>query len=137
MLTSYLTSRYQDGGRGPGAFDCWGLVRTARHQLFGLPLLPSYGAIAADDKLRLTGAALEVMRTGFAPAPPIPGAIATCWRGRLCQHVALVVEADGRLGVLETGSRCGPRWLPLKVFEELNLKVIYYDDRNLSQYPAR
>lgn len=137
MLTPYLTSRYQDGGRGPDMFDCWGLVRSARHELFGLPLLPSYGDIAAGDKPQLTRAARDVIRTGFRPTAAVPGAIATCWRGQLCLHVGLVVALDGRPGVLDTGARCGPRWLPLRDFEQRNLKVIYYDDRDLSQHPAR
>lgn len=98
--------------------------------------MPSYGAIAAADKPSLTRAAREVMATGFRPAVPVPGAIATCWRGRLCTHVALVIEVDGRLSVLETNQGSGPRWRWLADFESNQLKVLYYDDRDLPQYPA-
>ena len=50
------------------------------------------------------------------------------WRGLLCHHVGVVVEADGRLAVLETGSRIGPRWLRLDDFQRLYLDVRFYDN---------
>lgn len=142
MMQQYLQSRFQDGGRGEAVaghrrWDCWGITRSARHELLGLPLLPSYGAIAAADKRALTRAAREVMAAGFVPVPARPGAIATCWRHGLCQHVGLVIARDGRLGVLDTSSSQGPRWRDLAAFELNHLKVIYYDDRDLSQHPAR
>ena len=125
MLESYLTSTYRDGGRGPRVFDCYGLVRAARHELFRLPLLPSYGAISPDDKAQMTATcATESQR--FRQSNPQPAAIATCWRGQLCVHVGVCVELNGRLGVLETGRKCGPRWLSLRDFERRYLKVIYY-----------
>jgi hypothetical protein len=76
------------------------------------------------------------MAGGFRPTDPLPGAIATCWRGRLCTHVALVIEVDGRPAVLETNQASGPRWRWLADFASTQLKVIYYDDRNISQHPA-
>lgn len=125
MLNAYLASTYRDGGRGPEVYDCWGLTRTARHELFGLPLLPSYGAIAADDKRALTEACVREAEH-FNEGPPLEGAIATVWKRGLCVHVGLVAALDGRLGVLETGRRIGPRWLPVADFERHYLKVIYY-----------
>lgn len=125
MLDTYLTSTYQDGGRGPRVFDCYGLVRAVRHDLFGLPLLPSHGAISPDDKAQMT-ATCEAERQRLTQGNPAPAAIATCWRGQLCVHVGVCVELNGRLGVLETGRKCGPRWLSLADFERRYLKVIYY-----------
>lgn len=45
MLNKFLLAPYVDGGRGPAAFDCWGLCIAVRHELFGLPLLPSLGGV--------------------------------------------------------------------------------------------
>ncbi|WP_375058425.1 hypothetical protein [Zobellella sp. DQSA1] len=135
-IARYLQSRYRDGGRGPWVYDCWGLVRAGRHELYGLPLLPSYGAIDPDDKPGLTRAARAVMRAGFRPVAPAPGAIATCWRGRLCLHVGLVIEIEGRLEALETNRSTGPRRQRLADFEANHLQVVYYDDRDLPQHPT-
>lgn len=124
-LKPYLAARYQPGGRGPAVFDCWGLVRAVRHEVFGLPLLPSWGEIDPDDKRRLTHAcATEAKR--FTPGAPAVASIATVWRGSLCIHVGIVVEINSRLAVLETGKRIGTRWLHLDDFEAQYLKVIYY-----------
>lgn len=121
----YLAARYEFAGRGPDAYDCWGLVRAVRHEVFGLPLLPHWGAVGEDDKRSLTRACLDEARH-FTPGPPVPTSIATVWRGQLCIHVAIVVEINGRLAVLETGKRIGTRWLYLDDFEAQYLKVVYY-----------
>ena len=44
MLNKFLLAPYVDGGRGPAAFDCWGLCIAVRHELFGLPLPPRLGS---------------------------------------------------------------------------------------------
>ena len=83
------------------------------------------GAISPDDKAQMTATcATESQR--FRQSDPQPAAIATCWRGQMCVHVGVCVELNGRLGVLETGRKCGPRWLSLRDFERRYLKVIYY-----------
>lgn len=127
MIEHYLRSTYQDGGRGPTAFDCYGLVRAVRHELFNLPLLPVYGAISPDDKPSLTRICQHEARA-LTPCKPTPAAIATVWRGKVCIHFGVCIELDGRLGVMETGRRIGPRWLSLRDFERRYLKVIYYHD---------
>lgn len=45
MFEKYLSASYEDGGRGPARLDCWGLARLARHEVYGLPLLPSWGYV--------------------------------------------------------------------------------------------
>jgi hypothetical protein len=63
---------------------------------------------------------------------PRPGAIACCYRGSLCTHIAIVVEIDGRLMILETDEpgkgRHGPRLVSLKPFQQRYLRVVFYDD---------
>ncbi|MBR9764150.1 MAG: C40 family peptidase [Rhodobacteraceae bacterium] len=43
---------YRDGGRGPKAFDCWGIVRQVFADQLGVDL-PGYGDISADDLRRV------------------------------------------------------------------------------------
>ncbi|KAA0910690.1 hypothetical protein [Pusillimonas sp. ANT_WB101] len=133
MINRYLQTRYVKYGRGPVDVDCYGLVRLARHELFGRAMLPSYSEIDPDDKQALTAATLLVREEGcFLPCTAQLGAIATAWRARLCVHVGLVVHADGRLWVLETNEGKGPCLTSIWDFEPRYTQVIYYDDTTLS-----
>lgn len=128
-LDDLLRTRYVKYGRGPVELDCWGLVRVARAELFGSDWLPSYIDIDPQDKAGLTEAALEVREQGgFREIEIRPGAIATAWRARLCVHVGIVVEADGRLWILETDEGTGPGLIRPANFERRYSKVIYYDN---------
>ena len=128
-LTDLLKTRYVRGGRGPVDADCWGLVRMARLGLFGRSLLPSFSDIAPADKKGLTSACLTVRDDGgFREVGIQPGAIATAWTGRLCVHVGIVVESDGRTWILETDEGTGPALTRPGLFEKRYARVIYYDD---------
>lgn len=132
-IDDFLRTRYVKHGRVAPELDCWGLVRLARADLFRRSLLPAFDGIDPMDKRSLTAAALGVRQDGgFSEVPARPGAIATAWRGRLCVHVGIVVESDGRLWVLETDEPAGPMMIRLPVFESRYTQVIYYDDQNLS-----
>lgn len=48
----YVGLPFQDGGRGPDAFDCWGLLRDVYARELGV-MLPSYGEISAHDLVRI------------------------------------------------------------------------------------
>lgn len=127
-INEYLSCRYEDGARGPEMFDCWGLVRDARHRHLGKRLLPSWGHVRNTEPKEFTRAYraeaqhMEVCR-------PEPGAIAAVMRGHLCVHVALVVEAGGRLKALEINPTRGARCLPLAQWERDHNTVVYYRDR--------
>lgn len=128
-LDDLLKTRYVKYGRGPDEHDCWSLVRVARAELFGREWLPSYVEIDPQDKQGLTKAAAEVRaQGGFVEVDIRPSAIATAWRARLCVHVGIVVEADGRLWVLETDEGTGPGLIRPASFERRYSKVIYYDN---------
>lgn len=47
---------FEDGGRGPDAFDCWGLVRFAYHQFLDIDLvdynISAYSSSMVDHKIR-------------------------------------------------------------------------------------
>lgn len=110
--------------------NCWGLARLARHDIYGLPLLPRSDGITASDKRSLTRACGDVVARHLEQInTPRLGALATVWRGRLCVHVALVVEIENRLAILEVDQRIGCRWQRLHDWERRQTKVIYYHDR--------
>lgn len=124
-----ITAKYKDGGRGPLFYDCWGLTRYARSELYNLPLLPSYGHISADDKRKLTKACAEVIRSHvFEWCDPWPSAIATVWQGGACTHIALVIEREGQLAVLEINKGSGIRIVALDEFQRLYSDVRFYND---------
>lgn len=131
MLKHYLSAPYRDGGRGPIAFDCWGLCIAVRHQLLGLPLLPSLGAVG-KDRLRENTHAYHDLKQGMETCPPEVGAIAAVFCGALCLHVGVVVESEGRLKVLDTnpGGAC---LRTTGEFEAAHPKVVYYRDRVLPE----
>jgi len=128
-INNLLAVPYRPYGRGVDGCDCWGLVRLVREALRG-ESLPSFGAVSPTSKRELTEAACSVIAGSQfrrVPAPAV-GAIATVWRGLLCHHVGVVVEAEGRLAVLETGSRIGPRWMRVEDFVRLYADVRFYDN---------
>lgn len=130
MINQYLTTTYNRTGTGvDGVHNCWSLVRLARHELFGLPLLPSYAEIPAEDKRGLTRACKETCNLSkLIPTEPKASAIATAWHASLCVHVGLVVEADGRLWILETDEPTGPCLTEIRKFESRYTRVVYYAD---------
>jgi hypothetical protein len=129
MLNKFLSAPYRDGGRGPAAYDCWGLCIAVRHQLLGLPLLPSLGAVG-KDRVRENTHAYHDLKQGMEACAPELGAIAAVFRGALCLHVGVVVEADGRLKVLDTNPG-GARLRNVREFETDFPMVVYYRDRIL------
>lgn len=129
MLSKYLSATYEDGARGPDRYDCWGLVRAVRHELLGLPLLPSFGAVRNTMPAAFTRA-YEEQAALMEECEPEPGAIAAVFRGRIVIHVAVVIEVDGALAVLEIrNDRTSARWLRIPDFESRYLRVIYYRDK--------
>lgn len=48
----YVGTPFEDGGRGPARFDCWGLVQAVYRDQLGIEL-PHYGEISAKDLLRV------------------------------------------------------------------------------------
>lgn len=127
MPNRYLEVPYIKFGRTMEGADCYGLVRMARHDLLGLPLLPLHDSVSPDDKKEMTETSREIVKhEGLIPCAFKVGAIATAWVGRLCIHVGLVIEADGRLWVLETDQKKGPCLTMPNKFEARYTNVIYY-----------
>ncbi|MNM29956.1 hypothetical protein D3C76_481950 [compost metagenome] len=131
MFDKYLSSTYEDGGRGPARFDCWGMARAVRHEVYGLPLLPSWGYVRNTMPMEFTRA-VNHEAAGMERCEPEVGAIACVWRGDICIHVALIVEAEGRLHGLEM-KPSGATIKPLRRFQDQYLKVSYHRDRILPE----
>lgn len=128
MIQAYLREVvWTPDGMDYPRLNCWGLTRHARHEMYGLPLLPAF-AIDAADKAGQTRAAAQVIRSCLVEDGPSPGAVAAVWRGRLCTHVAVVVEIEGRLAVLEVDQRINCRWRWLRDWERMQTGVTYYRD---------
>jgi hypothetical protein len=100
-----------------------------RVSLFGLPLLPLYGGIHADDKRGLSKAATSTIDSHLVESKMQIGAITAAYRASLCVHVGIVVEFDGKPHIAEIGSKTGFRILSVERFEATYTKVRYYIDK--------
>ena len=130
-LQDLLKVPYVSNGRTTDGADCYGLVRLARHHLFGKSLMPLYLNVDGSDKKQLTKAMLRES-INYQIVKPAPGAIACAYRGMLCGHIAICVDIDGKLMILETDEpgrgNEGARLTHLKQFENRFYKVVYYND---------
>lgn len=126
-LAPYLSTLYQRHGRGPVNYDCYGLVRAVRHEIFSKPLMPAYVEVEPDNKLQLTRAASDAVANHISRCEAVPGAIAMAWRGRVCVHVGVVVVADGRRWIMETDEPTGPQLVSLRSFQSRYPRVEFYD----------
>jgi hypothetical protein len=124
-LNDYIGLQYEDGARGPDRHDCWSLCRAIRHEILGLPLLPSFGHVRHTMPREFTKSYQAVAETMTICTPEV-GAIAAVFRGKICLHVAVVVEIDGDLAIMEINPKTNCRWLRIPDFERRYLKVVYY-----------
>lgn len=127
-VNKYLGCVYEDGARGPEHYDCWGLVRQARHADLGCRLLASYGSLRNTDPREFTRAYREESAV-MDQCTPEHGAIAAVLIGKICVHVALVYASPNGLQVLEINPKRGPRTLPLHQWQRDHLTVTYHRDK--------
>ena len=138
MIDRFLKTHYVRGGRGPSGYDCWGILRDARRELFGRPELPMLRDAKPGDLRSITRAVESVSQMeGFRPVDYRPGAIATAWMASLCVHVGLVVEVDGRILILETDEPTGPCLTAINRFQSRFTRVVFYDDQDLPRADAK
>ncbi|MBA1249838.1 hypothetical protein [Pseudomonas luteola] len=131
-LNDYLGAIYVDGARGEVVngvlqHDCWSLARAVRHEVYGMPLLPSWGHVRSTMPREFTRAAHECT-DAMVRCEPCVGAIACVWRGPLCVHVGVIVEVGGRLHGMEMTQQ-GVFIKPLRAFQAKYLNVSYHIDR--------
>lgn len=123
-VADYLRCRYEDGARGPTAFDCYGLVIDARVSMFGHDRLPSLGW-CGRAKLRENTHAFRKTKVGMVECSAGPGVIAAAFDRDLLAHVGIVVEVDGQLKILDTNPG-GPKIRTVRDFESCFQRVAYY-----------
>ena len=134
-VRKYLTAKYVDGGRGPECYDCWGLVREVRSEHLGMRLLPAFGSLRNTDPRSFTRA-YESESHRMEECQSEHGAIAAVLHGKVCVHVALVLEHQGELWILEINPVRGPRFIRHNVWIRDHLTVTYHrdaHDQGLSQ----
>lgn len=139
VINRFLTARYRDGGRGENnEYDCWGLTRSARVELYARRLLGSYGGQHRRDPAAFTKYYMEQAQTMREVEHPTPGCVIAVLKRRVvCTHVALVAHDAGNTGlglhVLEINPGEQARLVPLYRFLESNqMRVVkFYDDKDL------
>lgn len=127
-VNRYLSCTYEDGARGPERYDCWGLCRQVRHVELGKRLLATYGSLRNTDPREFTRA-YEEESSMMEQCEPEPGAIAAVLIGRICIHVALVIDSADGLRILEINPTRGPRCLPLHRWLRDHQTVTFHRDR--------
>lgn len=141
MIATFLTAKYKIGARGEnGFYDCWGLARAARVELYGRQLLDSRGGEYQHDVAEFTVRYRAQIAEMTEIQNPVPGAVAAVLKKKIiCTHVALVVHDVNRTGmglhILDINPGRGARIIPLfRFLEENKLRTIkYYDDKSLPE----
>jgi cell wall-associated NlpC family hydrolase len=83
---------FEYGGRGPQAFDCWGLVMECYRRVHGV-VLPDLRS-PSDPAVQAAMAATMMQQTCWERVSPAPGAIVALRVGRLITHVGFALEDD-------------------------------------------
>lgn len=101
-VTHYIGKPFADRGRGPDAFDCWGLVMDVLEQHFGITGLPDFAdryETAADQAVSaLVAAEQQEPRWQRVEVPQAGDVIVMKVTGRPW-HVGVAVSADRMLHV--------------------------------------
>lgn len=126
-FNKYIGIPYKEYARGPDSYDCWGLVRVVASEVFNHEL-PCLTDLNPDDKRAITRTAQQLVLSKALTVKPTPsvGAIAAGCYGGVCVHVGIVVEADGRMWVLEADTGTNSRLLTLDKFAQPFERVDYY-----------
>lgn len=102
--SEYIGLPFEDCGRGPNGYDCWGLVRRVYFDRLGLEL-PSYGEISARDLARIARAMEAVKDEGWTQTLTPRSLDVVLMRsgrgGRRVVHVGVMVDGARVLHVEE------------------------------------
>lgn len=132
-VEKYLFKPYVKGGRAFDGFDCWGLVLLVREEL-GLPPLDADSEANKDNPLAMQRLYRQIVSGPLELTAEVrPGTVAAVFRAQVLVHVAVAVEIDGRMALLETNPGSGVRWLYLDRFRQTYYKAAFYRDRSLPE----
>lgn len=121
-MIGLMNSVYKEGGRVYPEFDCYGIVLAAR-RILGLPELPEYAEIRKGADMH--SATMESLHM-CEPCEPKAGAVALCWHLKMVRHIAVVIEVDSQLKVLEINPGKNATLSPVAAFERKYRRVRYY-----------
>lgn len=96
LVADVLGFPYAIGANGPDAFDCWGLVRFAYREHFGVSL-PEYATHRETKTKTVASKIQEVEALGEWQSvdEPQAGDLVALSRGKVFHHVGLWVDVDG------------------------------------------
>jgi hypothetical protein len=100
------------------------LVLEVRRDL-GLPDWPEWAEMRKADG-GFARACDDMIQHSVTPCEPAHGAVAAAYRGRLQDHVGIVVEVNGALEVLEINPRRNVSFTSIRRFERRFVRVEYY-----------
>lgn len=132
-VEKYLFTPYVKGGRERTGFDCWGLVLLVREEL-GLPVLDGPSSANKDNPIAMQRLYRSITTGPLEERDTLsPGDVAAVFKAGVMVHVAVAIEIDGRIALIETNPGSGVRWVYLDRFLQTYYKVIFYGDRSLSK----
>lgn len=129
-MMQYLTARYVDGGRGDGQYDCWGLSRAVRHDVYGKSLLPEYAGCSRHTPIALARGAESEIATALQQIDnPVPGCMVGVFASGICVHVAVAIGDNGHVRVMDITAQTGTSIYSISDFERLyyGREIRYYD----------
>lgn len=128
MIEKYRLVPYGKRGRTiQDGLDCWGLVRLIRMDL-GYSELPLFNGVDPLDKRLFTQSASSCIELCELVKSDIKqGAIACGYKGRLCYHVGIVLNINGKMMIAETDENTGVVLTSISNFESRYSRVEYYD----------
>lgn len=109
-LVPYQRLSFRYGGRGPDAYDCWGLVRLVYAEVLGIDLPSGADDYPVEHDTRSQQARLEAGQRPWrriaarsapsapvvADLPPQSGDVALLRRGQFLGHVGLLLVDESR-----------------------------------------
>jgi cell wall-associated NlpC family hydrolase len=101
---------WRAGASGPGAFDCWGLVRFVFEHRHGIVVPPVVLAVLGGTVVDNVAAIKHAARTSgwHAVEGPPQADDVVLMHGIKGRHVGLMVQANGQLGVLHANGYQSP-----------------------------
>lgn len=122
-LLKYQAVQWVDGGRKFPDLDCYGVVLEVRKDL-GLPDWPDYRGVTKEGNA-FDKEAREFVKSRTA-TPPVPGAMALVFKGRIVNHAAVCFSFCGQLYVMECNPKTNMTISPVTDFVRKNKSLEWW-----------